>query len=352
MPLRPIPRPKGPHVGRPGGRFTQHRRLDRLREALESNPAGLSLDDLAMMLHVTTRSVRRYLRELGLVTEVESVATRPGGAHVWRIKPSERGRAVALRRAQAYGILAARRVFEPLRGSALYDELDLAMRQILLVAQRPSARKGPEAAEGTRLDERFIHVPIGARTYVARAEELDDLFRAVSELRVLRFRPRGPGSAERRAVHPYAMVLLREAIWCLMYDVAGREIVPIAFDRMEAVQVSDREHFELPEDFRVEDYLQGEFGLSRRRPASRVLIEFEPSAAEEIRGRRLHPTQKIATAPDGRVRLSLAVPDLTAVRAWVLHFGASARVIEPPELVADVARELRRAAGRYPALAR
>jgi hypothetical protein len=35
------------------------------------------------------------------------------------------------------------------------------------------------------------------------------------------------------------------------------------------------------------------------------------------------------------------------VRAWLLAFGAAARVFEPRELVDEMARELKQAAGRY-----
>src|SRR6516165_3579594 len=134
MPLPPIPRPKNLRVGRPTGKFTQHRRIDHLRSHLETHAAGLTLEQLAGLLRMTTRSVRRYLRELALVTELESVELRPGGAHLWRIKPSERGRAVPLRRTQAYALLAARRVYDVLRGSALFDEIDVALRLVEQVA--------------------------------------------------------------------------------------------------------------------------------------------------------------------------------------------------------------------------
>src|SRR3954451_6825647 len=104
-----------PKAGRPTGRFTQHRRLDRLREVLENEPRGLTLEELAATLRVTERSVRRYLREFDgtKVDEkfelLEFVETRKGGPLLWRIKPGERGRAVSLRRAQAYALLATRR---------------------------------------------------------------------------------------------------------------------------------------------------------------------------------------------------------------------------------------------------
>src|SRR5262245_23662866 len=97
--------PKRPRVGRPEGVFTQHRRIDKLHEALEASPTGLELGDLAQMLGVSHRSVRRYLRELDRITELESIPTVPGGPHVWRIKPSERGRTITLRRTQAYLLL-------------------------------------------------------------------------------------------------------------------------------------------------------------------------------------------------------------------------------------------------------
>src|SRR5262249_32981923 len=109
-------RSKTSRRGRPVGHFTQYRRLDPLRTAIETPPGGLSLDALAGSLHVTTRSVRRYLEELARITPLESVPTSPGGPHLWRIKPTERGRALFLRRTQAYGLLATRAVFEPLRG--------------------------------------------------------------------------------------------------------------------------------------------------------------------------------------------------------------------------------------------
>src|SRR5580700_8057161 len=160
MPLRPIPRPKVLRVGRTAGKFTQSRRLDHLRSQLEAHTAGLTLEDMAGLLRVSTRAVRRYLRELGLVTELEAVPVAPGAANMWRIKPSERGRTVALRRAQAHGLLSARRVFEVLRGSALFDEIDLALRQVEQVAHRPTARTGVrgDVPAEARLEDRFAFV--------------------------------------------------------------------------------------------------------------------------------------------------------------------------------------------------
>ncbi len=364
--LRPIPRPKVPRVGRPTGKFTQHRRLDVLKEKLEAHAGGLSLEELAAMLRITTRSVRRYLRELALVTELESIEVRRGGAHLWRIKPSERGRTVALRRTQAYALLAARRVFDPMRGSALFDEIDVVLRQVEQVAHRPAVRTAVrgEAASDARLEERFAYVPPSPRAYANRGEDVDELFQAVAELRWLRFRYRegaadagrdGKGDGRDRGAritaHPYALVLHGGAIACVARDVDRAVARTFLFDRMSDLEASTGERFELPADFEIADWLQGDFGVGRAPRTVKLLVEFELRAAEWVRARRVHPSQKLAVAADGRVRASLSLPEsaevLERARSWLLGFGAAVRVIEPRELADDIALELRRAADRY-----
>jgi predicted DNA-binding transcriptional regulator YafY len=362
MPLRPIPRPKVPRVGRPSGKFTQHRRLDFLRERLEAHAAGLTLEDLAIMLRVTTRSVRRYLRELSLITEVESVEVRPGAPHLWRIKPSERGRTVALRRTQAYALLAARRVFEVLRGSALFDEIELALREVAQVAHRPAVRaagRSPshgDPADG-HLEDRFAYVPPLPHAYANRSEDVDAAFQAVAELTVLRFRYREEGAeggkGARVTAHPYALVLHGGSITCLARDLDRATIRAFVFDRMSDVQTEETDRFELPADFALSDWLQGDFGVARATPGRtlKLLVEFEPRAAAAVRARKVHPSQKLALAADGRVRVSLSVPEtpevLARLREWVFGFGSAAHVLEPRELATELAHELRRAASRY-----
>ena len=103
----------------------------------------------------------------------------------------------------------------------------------------------------------------------------------------------------------------------------------------------------------LSEWLQGDFGVARSTAGrmTRLLVEFEPRAAAAVRARKVHPSQKVALAPDGRVRVSLTLPEtpevLARLRAWVLGFGAAAHVLEPQELAAELSLELRRAASRY-----
>jgi len=320
---------------------------------------GLTLEELARALHVTQRSVRRYLLELDGTTNpqkyelLESVETTPGGAHLWRIRPGERGRTVSLRRAQAYAILATRRALDILKGSALFDEVDLALGHIEKVAQTPFRAQGRAQISGEQgLEGRFFWLPPTSRSYAARGEDMDELFRAVADLRVLRFRPRTPASAtraDRIMFHPYAMVVHKGSLVMLGVRSHARaasdtEVVP--FEAMTELRASETEHFELPASFDVSHYVHGEFGLGKPSKV-RALVEFDARVADEIRSKKLHRDQRIAVSADGRLRLSVPLVNVDAFVGWVLSYGDAATVVEPPEVAQQVAGILQRAAARY-----
>ena len=335
-------------VGRPSGRFTQHRRLDRLRELLTRHPKGLSLYDLAGALRVSPRTMRRYLREVGRDSDLEPVRANSGGAVLWRLSASELPRKVELRRTQAYALLAARRLFEPMRGSALFDEIDMATQRLLAVAQRPG--RGPNAGiADAKLEERFLYLPFAPKNYGEKTEELDDVFQAVSDLRplTLHYRSATKGEEERITIHPYALVLHRDSIYCVGFHVGRGEVRTFVLDRMRDTQCAVTERFDLPSDFRIDDYFQGELGVWRSEVKNRVVIDFDAQAANYVRTRRVHSTQKLSALPGGGLRLTMTVGDLKPVVSWVLEWGGRARVAEPPELVEQVRNELTHALRGY-----
>jgi predicted DNA-binding transcriptional regulator YafY len=185
-----------------------------------------------------------------------------------------------------------------------------------------------------------------------KGAELDDVFRAVADLRVLSFRhvsgkPAGarPDRGARMTVHPYAMVLFRGEAHCIARDTATNRVEVYPVSRMRESEPSESDRFELPEDFNVQDFIHGPFGLGR--PQHPIVVEFSPHVADEVRAQRMHSSQRTAIGPDGRVRLSIQVPSLEGALAWVLQYGSSARVIEPPELRDAVMRELKSAMQRY-----
>ena len=345
--------PAATHRGRPNGQFTQHRRLDRVRELLERHPRGLTLYELADSLKVSARTLRRYLKEVSRDYDLEPRRVKGGGQVVWGIPQRDMPRRVELRRTQAYALLAARRLFEPLKGTALHDEIDLAVNKLLAVAQRPG--RGPNAGlADARLEERFLYLPYAPKDYSNKVEELDDLFQAVADLRPLHlfYRSHGKDKDERIAIHPYALVFHRDAIYCVGLHLKHGEIRTFQIDRMRDTECATEERFTLPTEFKVEDYFQGEFGIWRSPDKHRVVVEFDSAVAEYVRTRKVHATQRLVPTAGGGVRLSMTIGDLTPVVSWVLEWGARARVIEPEALRVRVVEELQNALQQYEVTAR
>ena len=335
--------------GRPRGKFTQHKRMSQLRALLHRHPKGVTLNEIAAHLQVTPRSARRYLKEINRKLELDAIAERPSGQKRWRIPPVDLPRRVAVRRTQAYALLAARALFEPMRGSTLYEEIDLAEQTLLGVARRPG--RGPNAGiVGAALEQRFLYLPFAPKNYSQRAEELDNLFQSVANLCPLRCRyPRAlDGALESVVMHPYALLLYKDAIYCIGFHNGTGQIATFALDAMRDSQCVDDEHFELPADFSVSDYAQGQFGLWRQGDQRHdVEIDFHASVADHVQTRQVHPTQRNQPLEDGGVRVHLELSDLTEVAAWVLGFGSRARVVDPPELREQVRSELARSLAQY-----
>ncbi len=332
--------------GRPAGSFTQHHRLDRLRELLILRPKGLSMQEIADALQVTTRSARRYLQEIREEFDLEKHQGR-AGATLWRVRAEERPRKIELRRTQTYALLAARRMFEPMRGSALYDEIDLAIRALTTFASRPG--RGPNAGVAdARLEERFLHIPFAPKDYSNKTDELDVLYQAVADLRPMSCNYRdAQGQTQLVDLHPYAMVLYKDAIYAVARQLPGIEIRTYALDRMSDAACSTSQRFELPADFRVDQFFQGQFGIWRGKDRHRVVIDFAPRVAEYVRSRRVHASQRVSNLRGGGLRLTMTLGDLTEVTSWVLGFGETARVVEPEELRDRVLQELRGALALY-----
>lgn len=323
--------------------------MDRLREVLTRNARGLTIYELAEALKVSPRTMRRYLKELGREYDLDCVTPTRGGAQIWRIRASELPRKVELRRTQAYALLAARRVFEPLKGSTLYDEIEMATQRLMAVAQRPG--RGPNSGlADARLEDRFLYLPYAPKNYQRKMDELEDLFQAVSDLRplMLNYRRSGEKRDERITVHPYAMILHRESVYCVGRHVEGDKVRTFVLDRMRHTEISVKERFALPDDFSVDAYFQGEFGIWRAPGESQtVVIDFDARARDNIAMRRVHHSQTLEKRPDGGLRLTMVVGNLTPVVNWVLEWGSLATAVAPQELVDRVRDELAGALVNY-----
>jgi predicted DNA-binding transcriptional regulator YafY len=134
----------------------------------------------------------------------------------------------------------------------------------------------------------------------------------------------------RRKVAPYKIWFFDGAFY-LVGNCGLREDIRIfALDRIKSLRLTD-EPFEMPADFKVEDFMQTSFGVFHGEPQN-VRIRFAPEVAGYIKEKTWHATQKIKSQNDGSVIFEARVAGIDEIKYWLMSWGGKAEVLSPATL--------------------
>ncbi|HEY1583118.1 MAG TPA: WYL domain-containing protein, partial [Chthoniobacterales bacterium] len=90
--------------------------------------------------------------------------------------------------------------------------------------------------------------------------------------------------------------------------------------------------FRRPANFSIGKFLDSSFGIFEGNGRTTVRIRFRPFAAQLVRERVWHHSQKIKERRDGGLELQLQLGSLAEVERWILSWGDEAEVLEPAKL--------------------
>jgi proteasome accessory factor B len=145
----------------------------------------------------------------------------------------------------------------------------------------------------------------------------------------------GEELAEYRRVRPYHLASISGLWYLAAYDLDREAMRTFALPRMRNFK-STKTIFIRERNFSPKNFFGDSFGLLRGEELVTVRIEFDGYAGSLVRERQWHESQKITEKQDGGIEVELRVSHTDEVRRWVLGWGESARVIEPPSLVAEM----------------
>jgi proteasome accessory factor B len=94
-------------------------------------------------------------------------------------------------------------------------------------------------------------------------------------------------------------------------------------------------------------YFAGTFSVQESSERHDVAIEFTGPAAQRVRERYWHASQKLTELPDNRLRLELEISSLDDILPWVLSWGGDAQVVSPATLVDLVKSQVDSLTERY-----
>ena len=315
-----------------------------LRE-IESKRAGVTIHELAKLVRVTTRTIRRDLQALqeagfAVFDEGEENETKRWKLDVQPFRTLQEGLSVS----DVAALYLSRALVEAMPGWPLADELRGAfgkierslnerMREFLAtLPQVLSAKGGPGAgpAEGALVDitRRLLEATRGRRQ--------------VS----MRYFSASNNRAKNYDVQPYRLALASGGVYLIAWVPAYSAFRTFLVTRIEKLSVSEetfRRNHELPDNL-----FSQSMGVFWGEP-EHIELEFEASVAPYVRGRVWHESQQLRELPDGRLAVSLDVSNDWALRSWLLGFGAGVRVLAPAHVAAALADEFKRGAERYAA---
>uniref|UniRef100_UPI0040498B2C helix-turn-helix transcriptional regulator n=1 Tax=Cephaloticoccus sp. TaxID=1985742 RepID=UPI0040498B2C len=315
-------------------------RMMKIHDALRSD-ALVNCTKLTRTLEVSRKTIVRdiaFMRDqLDLPIEFDSKL----GAYRYT-SPVSSFPTVNVTEGELLALLVAQRALEQYRGTPFHHQLEIAFDK-LAGALRDTISFSP--ADELRTVS-FRNIGLG-KTDLATFNPLSAAVLRHEEV-VFCYRKPGTAQAPERRVHPYHLAN-RENLWYLIgFDVERQALRTFALPRISGV-VRTKSKFERPADFSPETFFANALGVLGGTGNYRVMIRFSAAAAERVREREWHESQKLRELKDGELELEMRLGALEEAEQWILGWGAAAEVVGPPELRANIQRTIARLTQRYQA---
>lgn len=173
--------------------------------------------------------------------------------------------------------------------------------------------------------------PSGPRTH--RQQMLLTLNRALLEQRKARmaYRTRSRGGAlNERVVHPYHIMPYVRSWQMIAYCERRQDVLMFKVDRIDSVALL-QEHYTIPNDFTLDDYLGATWGMLRGAASEPVdvLLHFSSEAGAWVAEEQWHPSQQVEEQADGSVLFKLHIAVTAEFVNWLMYYGWRVKVLEP-----------------------
>jgi proteasome accessory factor B len=283
---------------------------------------------LAREIEVVTKTIHRdieFMRDrLGLPIEYDSARVGYFYAEDVSAFPT-----MQITEGEIFALVVAEKALQQYRGTSFEKPL--------LSAIKKMEQALPDTISLNLAD---IEQTISFRTRVEQILDLkifDALAKAAARRGQIELAYRKPGQTkpESRVVDPYHLANINGEWYLFAYDHARKDIRTFAPARIKSVKPTGKT-FVRPQKFSLEKRLRDSFGVHSGQGEHEVVIRFNPRAADYVREKKWHESQRLRQLKDGGVELSLKLSSLLEIGRWVLSWGGDAKVLKPRELAEAV----------------
>ena len=283
---------------------------------------------LARELEVSTKSIHRDLEFMRdrLALPLEYNGSRFGYCYTEEVESFP---TLQITEGELIALLIAEKALQQYRGTSFEKSLVSALKKM--------SASLPETISLNLADwEQTISFRTSAEPLLDLAT-FDTLAKAAAQQHqvIIDYQKPGRKVVESRTVDPYHLANVNGEWFVFGYDHLRKDIRTFVPGRVRKVERTGT-RFKKPEKFSLEKRLRDSFGVHSGRDRFNIRIRFNDFAADYIREKKWHASQKLTELKDGGVELRLQLSSLVEIKRWILSWGGSAFVIEPPELAESV----------------
>jgi len=305
----------------------------RILQSLIASRRGKSAADLAQELEYHWRTVYRDLEALQLAG-FPIYTDRVEGKNLWSVLDSARHNIpIPLNLTELMALYFSRGMMTVLKDTVFYESLESFFRKIKATLPAETIQY-LEKIEGS--------FEVGSKPY-KQYDQLRETLNRISDATIHRriieidYFTMSRKEKTRRKVAPYKIWLFDGAFY-LVGNCGLREDIRIfALDRIKSLELLD-ETFEMPEDFKVEDFMRTSFGVFHGKP-QKVRVRFAADVAGYISEKIWHDTQKIVPQNDGSLIFEARVAGTDEIKFWLMTWGSKAQVLSPAALRDEIISE-------------
>jgi len=308
-------------------------RMLRIHQAIQAGSFP-NARTLAREREVSTKSIQRdigFMRDR-LNLPIEYDAVRNGYHYTGEVSAFP---TLQITEGELFALVVAEKALQQYRGTSFEKPL--------LSALRKMEQALPDTISLNLAD---IEQTISFRT---RAEQILDLkvfdvlakAAARREQITLEYRKPGQTQPEARVVDPYHLANINGEWYLFAFDHARQDIRTFAPARIRSVRLTGKT-FARPRKFSLEKRLRDSFGVHSGKGRFQVLLRFDVRAADYVREKKWHESQRLRELKGGGVELALELSSLVEIARWVLSWGGGATVLKPAELGEMVRRSAKK----------
>jgi proteasome accessory factor B len=310
---------------------------------LMSRPSGVTVKELKdEFKNISQRTIYRYLQILS--TQFMITNERIEGESLWKyIGKQTYTRDPLFTMEEVYGLkIAQKLLMTQFKGTpiekwigSLYDKIDRRL--------DPKQRNILE-----QFSDCYNVLPFGVKDYSISSKFLPVLIESITWLQrlAIKYKPAGVDSIKSFEIEPYSIVNAKGGLYLIGNLVGQKKIQTFAVERINKVELAGPRHsYDIPEDFKVDKYFKGAFGVIASKPV-RIKLKFDGILKEYLRERKW-PGFKKFEEKNGSIIMNLEIGITRELISWLLSFGEHLEVLEPPELRIKIIEDLKKTLSRY-----